>query len=60
MLRHRTPKEQSVVVVLAIVSMTYVVSLKLRCTYLIIFVNERQGKLKGHTQKTLDTMIYLI
>jgi hypothetical protein len=28
--------------------------------YLIIFVNERQGKLKGHTQKTLDTMIYLI
>jgi hypothetical protein len=34
MLRHRTPKEQSVVVVLAIVSTTYVVSLKLRCTFL--------------------------
>jgi hypothetical protein len=62
MLRHRTRKEQSVVVVLAIVSTTYVVSIKLRCTYLNIFVNERQIKLKRHTetQKTLDTMIYWI
>ena len=48
MLRHRTPKEQSVVVVLAIVSTIYVVSLKLECTYLIIFVNEPQSKPKGH------------
>ena len=56
MVRHRTPKEQSVVVVLAIVSTNYVVSLKLECNYLDIFVNVHQSKLKGHTetQTTLD------
>ena len=54
--------EQSVVDVLAIVSTAYVVSIKLRCTHVNIFVNEHQIKLKRHTetQKTLDTMIYLI
>ena len=56
MLRHRTRTEQSVVVVLAIVSTNYVVSLKLECKYLDIFVNVHQSKLKGHTktQTTLD------
>ena len=63
MLRHRTRKEQRVVVVQAIVSTICVVSIKLKCTYLNNFVNERHSsKSKRHTetQKILDTMIYLI
>ena len=61
MLRHRTPKEQSVVIVLATVSTNYVVSLKLECRHICECTSEQiEGTYRntdniGHKTQNKDT-----